>query len=94
MRSAPELVNAVKRFQEMAGIPVNGDIHDPEVIQMMRKPRCGVADYDVNAPEQIVIGASRWDMNDLTYKSVYFILDHLQLENIPNAHDDEDSQND
>lgn len=52
---------ALKRFQQMAGIPVTGTVDEATLARMQQK-RCGVP--DVGAFET---GHSKWSTNELTY---------------------------
>ena len=70
MRSEADLKKAVSQFQEMAGLPINGNMRDPKVIKKMKEPRCEALDTDAGGPQNFVLGSNKWDKNDLTYKSV------------------------
>ena len=69
--NSPEIGEAVRRFQDFAGLPVTGRL-DRETLETMAMPRCGVRDRQM--PEvkrrfrRYVTHGSRWDSGRrLTY---------------------------
>ena len=45
LSSLQKLDHAITKFQEFAGLDVTGQLNQ-ETVEMMKKPRCGVKDFD------------------------------------------------
>lgn len=66
--SSIEFSNAIKGFQEFAGLKQTGKL-DSETRELMASPRCGVADKGKLElrHKRYVTHSSKWDKNHLTY---------------------------
>nr|ABS30415.1 light organ matrix metalloproteinase 1 [Euprymna scolopes] len=58
---AERRTDAIKLFQEFAGLEVTGEVNE-EVRELMLKPRCGMKDIVVGRPEN-----ARWNVSEITY---------------------------
>jgi peptidoglycan hydrolase-like protein with peptidoglycan-binding domain len=65
---------ALKKFQEMAGLPVTG-VLDPATTEQMAKPRCGFPDT-----AEFVAQGNKWTTNNLTYGFQEFSPDLTQAQ--------------
>jgi len=75
--SLVSLDSAVADFQAFAGLEVTGKL-DSETIDLMRKPRCGVKDFqeededlvrnESRRAKRYALQGSRWKVKDLTYR--------------------------
>ncbi len=73
---SPEVVKAVRRFQDFAGLPVTGEV-DQATLQTMAMPRCGVRDRQMpqirrrrrlrRRFRRFAAHGSRWETLRLTY---------------------------
>ena len=69
--------DAVKDFQEFAGLDVTGEM-DPVTVELMSTPRCGVSDKKRSDESRVNLGqsgayvlqGSRWQVKQLSYRSV------------------------
>ncbi|KAM8853366.1 uncharacterized protein mmp20b [Synchiropus picturatus] len=61
-RSWPDFASKVKEMQIFFGLNATGEL-DPETLEMMRSPRCGVPDLEDFSHLQ----GSRWNKNVITY---------------------------
>lgn len=73
-RSSDEVHEAVRRLQNMAGLPPTG-VFDVKTKELLTKPRCGVRDSEQStstnsaaAPENYEVGSSTWPKTDLKYR--------------------------
>ena len=57
-------IEALKRFQEFAGLDMTGEI-DEATLEKLNMDRCGVS--DVSGIAEYVAGAGKWSTNNLTY---------------------------
>lgn len=62
-RSEPSFISKVKEMQMFFGLNSTG-VLDPETLQVMQNPRCGVPDVE----EYSHIQGTRWNKNVLTYR--------------------------
>ncbi|EDO48756.1 predicted protein, partial [Nematostella vectensis] len=60
-----DVKKALEKFQEIAGLPVTGEM-DPDTIAQMKKPRCGMPDVDESG-----LRIRSWDKRHLTYHITY-----------------------
>ncbi len=75
LRTEEERIRALKNFQRFAQIKVTGKFDD-KTREMMHRPRCGMPDHikTDNNPntrmrfKRYVIGPSKWEKKDLTYR--------------------------
>ena len=62
--------NAVKDFQDFAGLKMTGELDEP-TLKLMKSPRCGVRDkggeVELKRAKRYVHHSSRWHKNKLTY---------------------------
>lgn len=58
-------IQALKRFQEFAGLEVTGTV-DEATRETMNTPRCGNMDTSPTG-EEFVTGVGKWDTNNITY---------------------------
>lgn len=57
-------IDALKRFQEYAGLEVTGEVNE-ETRALMNTKRCGLP--DISGPAEAVTGVGKWATNNLTY---------------------------
>jgi len=84
MRTDEEFRSAIRRLQTFASIPVTGKL-DSATLELIRRPRCGLADYEPNRfPRPHLIGNRRrryvlqgqkWAKTYLTYKIMNYTPD-------------------
>ncbi|CAF0728845.1 unnamed protein product [Adineta steineri] len=79
MRTDEEFHSAIRRLQTYATIPVTGKL-DPATLDLIRRPRCGLADNDPNRVprphmygnrrrrRRYVLQGQKWAKTYLTYK--------------------------
>ena len=69
--------DAVKDFQQFAGLEVTGEM-DPVTVELMGTPRCGVSDKKRSDGDKVNLGmsgayvlqGSRWQVKQLSYRCV------------------------
>ncbi|XP_041360430.1 stromelysin-3-like [Gigantopelta aegis] len=79
LRSEESVKQAIREFQQLAGLPVTGDL-DPNTKEMMSLPRCGVPDNigigrKSKRKKRYALQGSKWAKTDLTYKIAEFSQD-------------------
>lgn len=85
MRTDEEFRSAIRRLQTFASIPVTGKL-DEATVNVIRRPRCGLADYDPNRlprphvygkyrHRRYVLQGQKWAKTYLTYKIMNYTPD-------------------
>ena len=73
VRTLEEVRVAVRRLQRQAGLPQTGAF-DPETVELMKTPRCGVQDVSAPAlarsagPESFTLNSGQWPNTAVTYR--------------------------
>ncbi|KAI4877801.1 hypothetical protein NFI96_012655, partial [Prochilodus magdalenae] len=75
-RTGSEMSKKLSEMQDFFGLAVTGTL-DPETLEVMKKPRCGVPDV---AAYTVVPGNYRWSKNELTYRIENYSPDMSQAE--------------